>query len=138
MKLFLFPNRRGILTSQRTPIIHSHTLLTAVELVHELAEYLSRRYPNDFQIVRHDHISGASESAGAFSGWGWEDQPPVKTISITSLGVSFELPLSVADGDRAPERALEIAGLLYVPCIFDLASSLILLSAFLEFRMTSH
>lgn len=81
--------------------------------------------------MRHDHISGASsESAGAFSGWGWEDQPPVKTISITSLGVSFELPLSVADEDRAPERALEIAGLLYVPCIFDLASSLILLSVF--------
>jgi len=91
--------------------------------VHELAEYLSRRYPNEFQIVRHDHISGASESAEAFSGWGWEDQPPVKTISITSLGVSFELPLSVADGDRAPERALEIAGLLYVPFIFDLVFS---------------
>ena len=54
----------------------------------------------------------------------------MKTISITSLGVSFELPLSVADEDRAPERALEIAGLLYVPCIFDLASSLILLSVF--------
>lgn len=62
----------------------------------------------------------------------------MKTVSITSLGVSYELPLSVEDGDRAPERALEIAGLLYVPFILDLVSSLILLSAFfLEFRMTS-
>ena len=114
-----FSSQIAVGFSRRTPVIHSHTLLIAVELVHELAEYLSRRYPNEFQVVRHDHnINGASEFAGAFSGWGWEDQPPVKTVSITSLGVSYELPLSVADGDRAPERALEIAGLLYVPFIY--------------------
>ncbi|KIM46006.1 hypothetical protein M413DRAFT_65507, partial [Hebeloma cylindrosporum] len=101
-----------VLTDNANPGVVKGGSEAAVELVHELAEYLSRRYPNEFQIVRHDRISGASESTGAFSGWGWEDQPPVKTVSITSLGVSFELPLSVADGDRAPERAMEIAGLL--------------------------
>ncbi|KAF8974377.1 hypothetical protein BDZ97DRAFT_1773256, partial [Flammula alnicola] len=47
-----------------------------------------------------------------FSDWGWEDLLPVKTITMTSLGVSFDLPLSVKDGDRAPERAMEISGLL--------------------------
>ena len=33
---------------------------------------------------------------------------------MTVLGVSYDVPLSVADGERAGERALEIAGLLCV------------------------
>jgi len=169
-------------------------LLTAVELVHELAEYLSRRYPADYQVVRHalradrrldgrggggragDIVRGepntnasanphgcgderelcgsGSDSArgsipampasvleviarqspagqeepvlgndigldpSAFDDWGWEDLPPIKTITMTSLSlsqgaeVSYDLPRSVRDGERAGERAMEIAGLL--------------------------
>jgi len=33
-------------------------------------------------------------------------------VTLVSLGVSYDLPLSVQDGDRAAERAMEIAGLL--------------------------
>ncbi|CAA7259503.1 unnamed protein product [Cyclocybe aegerita] len=90
----------------------------AVELVHELAEYLSRRYPGEFQIVRHaQRVASSPEQeleggATPFADWGWYGLPAIKSIYITSLGVSFTLPLSVADGDRAPERAMEIAGLL--------------------------
>ncbi|KAF8165131.1 hypothetical protein B0H34DRAFT_687883 [Crassisporium funariophilum] len=83
----------------------------AVELVHELAEYLHRRYPKDFQVVRYSQRREQS-TAGKFRDWGWEGLPPVKTVTITSLGVSYDLPISVDDGIRAAERALEIAGLL--------------------------
>lgn len=83
--------------------------------MHELAEYLSRRYPAEFSVERHaQRVVGAADDASltAFSDWGWDDLPPVKTITIAPLGVSYALPLSVADGDRAGERAMEIAGLL--------------------------
>jgi len=81
----------------------------AVELVHELAEYLSRRYPKDFSVVRHSQRL----SAGAvYCDWGWEEAPPIKTVTMLSLGISYDLPLSVQDGSRAAERAMEIAGLL--------------------------
>jgi hypothetical protein len=100
-----------------TVIVH---IYVAVELVHELAEYLSRRYPGDFTITRHAKRvfsaggGGGDDSTGvdAFSDWGWNDLPAVKTITMTSTGVSYDLPLSLANGDRAAERAMEIAGLL--------------------------
>lgn len=82
---------------------------TAVELVHELAEYLSRRYPKDFSVVRH---SQRIHAGTLFCDWGWEGAPPIKTVTMHSLGLSYNLPLSVQDGSRAGERAMEIAGLL--------------------------
>ncbi|KAJ3501269.1 hypothetical protein NLJ89_g9413 [Agrocybe chaxingu] len=90
----------------------------AVELVHELAEYLSRRYPGEFHIIRHvQRVVSSPEQvveggAAPFADWGWYGLPAIKSISITSLNASYILPLSVADGDRAPERAMEVAGLL--------------------------
>jgi hypothetical protein len=88
--------------------------LSAVEVVHELAEYLSRRYPGEFTVTRHAQrpIASTSDSDAAFGDWGWEELPPIKTITMTAIGVSFDVPLSTADGERAAERALEIAGLL--------------------------
>lgn len=79
--------------------------------MHELCEYLSRRYPRDFTVERHTQRVVGS---GAFSDWGWDGQPAVKRVTMTALGVSYDVPLSVADGERAAERALEIAGLLCV------------------------
>lgn len=86
----------------------------AVELVHELAEYLSRRYPRDFNVVRHSQRvpTGMSTPGTLFCDWGWEGAPAIKTVTILSLGTSYDLPLSVQDGSRAAERAMEIAGLL--------------------------
>ncbi|KAF8803724.1 hypothetical protein BYT27DRAFT_7109166 [Phlegmacium glaucopus] len=81
----------------------------AVELVHELAEYLSRRYPKDFSIVRHPQRFPAGT---LFCDWGWEGEPPIKTVTMVSLGISYDLPLSVQDGSQAAEKAMEIAGLL--------------------------
>lgn len=77
--------------------------------MHELAEYVSRRYPKDFSVVRHSHRSQAGTS---FCDWGWEGAPPIKTVTMHTLGLSYDLPLSVQDGSRAGEKAMEIAGLL--------------------------
>ncbi|KAF8914122.1 hypothetical protein CPB84DRAFT_1741949 [Gymnopilus junonius] len=84
--------------------------LTAVELVHELAEYLSRRFPSDFSVTRHSKRIISPD--GTFCDWGWEGLPPIEAIRITSLDISYDLPSSVDDGNQAPERAMQIAGLL--------------------------
>ncbi|KAG6830622.1 hypothetical protein H0H92_015714 [Tricholoma furcatifolium] len=77
----------------------------AIETVHELAEYLSRRFPTTFSIERH-----SPEKAALYRGW--DDLPPVKSIRILPLDESYELPLHVNDGEDAPARALEIAAFL--------------------------
>ena len=77
--------------------------------MHELAEYLARRYPKDFSVVRHSHRFHAGP---VFCDWGWEGAPPIKTVTMHSLGLSYDLPLSVQDGSRAGERAMEVAALL--------------------------
>ncbi|KAF9483978.1 hypothetical protein BDN70DRAFT_954212, partial [Pholiota conissans] len=103
-----------IISDAANPVVRGGAL-AAVELVHELAEYLSRRYPGEFTITRHTKrpvVSASASSDATFGDWGWDDLPPVKTITMTSIGVSFDVPLSVADGERAAERAMEIAGLL--------------------------
>lgn len=80
-------------------------------MVHELCEYLARRYPHDFAIER--HAARVLPAAGApFCDWGWDGQPAVRRVTLTRLGAVYDVPLSVADGPRAAERALEIAGLL--------------------------
>lgn len=58
----------------------------AIELVHELAEYLSRRYPSNFQIARHTSVLDDYPT-------GWGGAPPVKSIHVVSQQEEFELPL---------------------------------------------
>ncbi|KAG6843960.1 hypothetical protein H0H87_011382 [Tephrocybe sp. NHM501043] len=80
----------------------------AIETVHEIAEYLSRRFPATFSIERHSLDKTVLHQ-------GWDGLPPVKSVKIRPLGVSYELPLDV-DGDaNAAVRALEIASLLLEP-----------------------
>ena len=81
--------------------------MQAIELVHELAEYLSRRFPTTFEVVRYESEVPALHS-------GWDGMPPVKTVMILPLGESYDLPLDVNDGHDAPTRALEIASFLCV------------------------
>ncbi|KAF9008860.1 hypothetical protein BDQ17DRAFT_1275100 [Cyathus striatus] len=76
----------------------------AIELVHELAEYLSRRYPQSFKIER--HIAKTDEPLG------WNDLPSIKEVTVIPLSTTHRLPLNINDGERAPERAMEIAALL--------------------------
>lgn len=109
--------------SLRSNFLFSPTLAypLAIELVHELAEYLSRRYPTTFRVVsRHDMGRSVDQaflspqSMEEFCDWGWEGAAPIKRIHVEPTNETFELPLHVNDGERAPERALEIAALLYV------------------------
>jgi len=65
----------------------------AIELVHELAEYLSKRYPSSFHVTRHD-------------------QRNIKTITVVPLGETHELPLNLDEGEDAAERAMTISALL--------------------------
>ncbi|KAJ7230546.1 hypothetical protein GGX14DRAFT_529995 [Mycena pura] len=60
----------------------------AIELVHELAEYLSRRYPTSFQVTR--HIPSTSLVNYPV---GWGGAPPVKSVHVVPLQDEFELPL---------------------------------------------
>ena len=84
-----------------------------MELVHELAEYLIRRYPKTFRVVeRHDTKSLSKvngDRLGEYCDWAWDGLLPIKAIHVTPLGATHLLPLHVGDGERAPERALEIA-----------------------------
>lgn len=95
----------------------------AIELVHELAAYLSTRYPTDFVVTRHERqvvealsvpLPSRASATTRFCDWGWDGALPIKSITVEGLKVTYELPLHVADGEKAPERALEIAALLYV------------------------
>ncbi|KAF4619332.1 hypothetical protein D9613_005471 [Agrocybe pediades] len=102
-----------VLDDQANPGVVKGGGEAAIELVHELAEYLSRRYPSDFEAVRHSaRVMDAQNLTVSYCDWGWDDLPPIKTIRMNSLNVSYDLPLSIDDGNQAPERAMEIAGLL--------------------------
>ncbi|KXN86328.1 hypothetical protein AN958_10190 [Leucoagaricus sp. SymC.cos] len=79
--------------------------LAAIELVHELAEYLSRRYPTTFHVSRHTKPDVDYK-------WGWDGLPPIKTITVVPLNETHELPLSPFNGDWASERAMTISALL--------------------------
>ncbi|KAF5333428.1 hypothetical protein D9611_002344 [Ephemerocybe angulata] len=115
-----------VLTDAHNPDVVKGGGLAAVELVHELAEYLSRRYPTTFRVTSRYVLDGrrsTGEDAGSaflspqedrneFCDWGWGGAPPIRTIEVGPTGEVHELPLHVKDGERAPERALEIAALL--------------------------
>ncbi|KAF8196858.1 hypothetical protein K438DRAFT_1825676 [Mycena galopus ATCC 62051] len=85
----------------------------AIELVHELAEYLSRRYPKTFEITRHASMADYPT--------GWGGTTPIKSVRIVHLQEEFELPLPLPlnqiDGEKLDTeeegtKAMRIAGLL--------------------------
>ncbi|KAJ7460678.1 hypothetical protein FB451DRAFT_1045134 [Mycena latifolia] len=84
----------------------------AIELVHELAEYLSRRYPTTFQITRYP-----SALADYPKGWGGTAQ--IKSIHIVPQHEHLELPLPLPlnaskkmDIEEQGAEAMRIAALL--------------------------
>ncbi|KAJ7173622.1 hypothetical protein C8R46DRAFT_893220 [Mycena filopes] len=92
----------------------------AIELVHELAEYLSRRYPATFQVTRHTTTSISLIDYPA----GWGGAAPIKSVRIVPSEEQFELPLPLPldydpastekqpDLERQGEAAMRIAALL--------------------------
>ncbi|KAL0949821.1 hypothetical protein HGRIS_009857 [Hohenbuehelia grisea] len=64
----------------------------AIELVHELSEYLTRRYPTIYQIIRHD-AEGHTEYDKRRHAPGWGGAAPVKQVSVLPLGVTYDMPL---------------------------------------------
>jgi len=80
----------------------------AIELVHELAEYLSRRYPTTFHVSRHVELSSGDYQ------WGWDGLPPIKSITVVPLRETHDLPVSTTDGEHAGKRAMIISALLSV------------------------
>jgi hypothetical protein len=72
----------------------------AIELVHELSEYLSRRYPETFQITRH-----ASSASWADYPVGWGGAAPVKSVRIVHLQEEFELPFPLPLNYTANEKS---------------------------------
>ncbi|EKM59559.1 uncharacterized protein PHACADRAFT_250145 [Phanerochaete carnosa HHB-10118-sp] len=77
----------------------------AVELVHELAEYLSRRYPDVYRATRVD---------AGHDGNGWHGQPSIKDITIIPLGKTYGLekgdPLTIASLLIQEDLAIMIEG----------------------------
>jgi hypothetical protein len=65
-----------------------------------------------------------------FCDWGWEGAAPIKRIHVEPTNETFELPLHVNDGERAPERALEIAALLYVSASSNSKATLLIHPSF--------
>lgn len=104
-----------VLRDDHNPLVRGGAL-AAIELVHELAAYLVARYPRDFSVTRHERDVvaevGRRSNGKWYCDWGWEGATPIKSITARDLGEEYELPLHVEDGDRAPERALEISSLL--------------------------
>lgn len=77
----------------------------AIELVHEISEYLHRRYPSTFSVSRKSPNSS------------------IRSIRIVPLGKCYDLPdplivkgntLQTVSQEDA-ERAMEISALLYIP-----------------------
>ena len=76
-----------------TPFID---IVLAAELVQELAEYLSLRFPAVYSVVRHDAEKDAS---------GWYGQSSIKEVTILPLQKTYKL---------SDEDPMVIAALLYV------------------------
>ncbi|KZP13099.1 hypothetical protein FIBSPDRAFT_141100 [Athelia psychrophila] len=74
----------------------------ALELVQELSEYLSARYPTTFQIERH---AQADVDPKSYVQQGWDGKPPVKSVTIAPMGVTYQL-------NQNAEDMMKVAGLL--------------------------
>ncbi|OJA07677.1 hypothetical protein AZE42_01871 [Rhizopogon vesiculosus] len=81
------------------------------ELVYEIAEYLSRRYPSNFRITR--HAKGALAPSIGDIPLAWGQQPPVRTIEVVETGEKFDLGvLDGLDGVEMGEKAMTIVATL--------------------------
>lgn len=69
----------------------------AEELAHELAEFLSRRYPKVYSVTRH--------APGSEKGNGWYGDGRIKEVTILPLGVTYNLD---------EDEPMKVAGLLCV------------------------
>ncbi|OCH95886.1 hypothetical protein OBBRIDRAFT_442056 [Obba rivulosa] len=62
----------------------------ARELMYELAEYLSRRYPSVYEVVR--HTSGSEKAPGSGQGaYGWYGDGQIKEVTIKPVGATYNL-----------------------------------------------
>ncbi|EPQ59518.1 hypothetical protein GLOTRDRAFT_136372 [Gloeophyllum trabeum ATCC 11539] len=90
------PDRPGIVRSGD---------LAAKELVHELAEYLSRRYPTTYKVER-----GSKKDEG----FGWYGLPQIRTITIVPVGATYDLdsedPMKVSGLLIQDDLALMVEG----------------------------
>ncbi|KAH0839611.1 hypothetical protein J3R83DRAFT_527 [Lanmaoa asiatica] len=80
----------------------------AKELVYELAEYLSRRYPASFRVTR---ISPSSSSVPSIGGvpLSWDGNPPVCAIEVGETGAKYDLGiLHTLQGTEMGEQAMKI------------------------------
>ena len=68
----------------------------AAELVQEMAEYLSRRYPTTYTVKRHESDADSS---------GWYGLPSIKEITIVPVSKSYIIE---------EEEPMALAGMLYV------------------------
>ncbi|KAI0028156.1 hypothetical protein K488DRAFT_32515, partial [Vararia minispora EC-137] len=90
-----------------TAVVPTSGLDAARELVYELSEYLSRRYPNDFTVERHPVQEGGDN--------GWYGEGRIRTITmLPPIGVSYDLdaedPMTVAGQLVQDDLALMIEG----------------------------
>ncbi|EIM88152.1 uncharacterized protein STEHIDRAFT_146234 [Stereum hirsutum FP-91666 SS1] len=78
----------------------------AEELAHELAEFLSRRYPKVYSVTRH--------APGSEKGNGWYGDGRIKEVTILPLGVPYNLdedePMKVAGLLTQDDMAIMIEG----------------------------
>lgn len=74
--------------------------------MHELSEFLSRRYPKVYSVTRHDPDQPETQKQK-----GWYGEGRIKEITILPLGVTYNLD---------EEEPMKVAALLYVPVLFRL------------------
>jgi hypothetical protein len=77
--------------SSLNSILYYLRLSIAKELVYEMAEYLSRRFPQVYSVAHKPHVP---------DDFGWYGEGEIHTITIIPLGVTYDLsvedPMSVA------------------------------------------
>ncbi|KAG6375107.1 hypothetical protein JVT61DRAFT_3893, partial [Boletus reticuloceps] len=81
----------------------------AKELVYELAEYLSRRYPTSFRVTR---ISTSTSSIPSLGGvpLSWDGRMPICSVEVKETGAKFDLSLlDGLQGVEMGEEAMKIA-----------------------------
>ncbi|KZT12648.1 uncharacterized protein LAESUDRAFT_640177 [Laetiporus sulphureus 93-53] len=97
---------RAVIVNPAQPGIVGSAHAAARELVHELAEYLSRRYPDLYRVVR--------KEKGEKGEGGWYGEGPIKTITIEPLDQTYDLdemePLKVASLLAQEDWALMLEG----------------------------
>lgn len=76
----------------------------ARELMYELSEYLSRRYPKSFSVTRHPLEKGGEG--------GWYGEGRIHTITILPVNTTYDLDV---------DDPMTVSGLLYVVSHFVLA-----------------